>query len=47
MNKDVEKIRAEIERLIDRKDPNTYLGVLKIEAYKDVLSIIDTFNGTS
>lgn len=42
MNKDIEKIRAEIERLIDRKDPNTYLGVLKIEAYKDVLSIIDS-----
>lgn len=38
----LEKVRAEIERLIDSKDPNTYLGVLKIEAYKDVLSLIDS-----
>lgn len=38
----LDKLVAEIERLIDKKDPNTYLGVLKIEAYKDVLSLIDS-----
>ena len=27
---DKEKIRAEIERLIEQKDENTYLGILKI-----------------
>lgn len=36
------KVRSEIERLIEQKDENTYLGILKIEAYKDVLSFIDS-----
>ena len=44
---DKEKIRAEIERLISRRDEKTFLGIEKISALKEVLSFIDSMQEES